>query len=155
MRVVTISYDSRNTIFKFYKIGRRCGVYDRANPTPWGKYLFLFPCPCGRSCVALWLRFLFRWCVGVVPCLVSVRCGAFCDVVIFHAQIKKTASVATGGKNKRECIMYDDMIPCYYYNMVWYINLFQFWTSVLYKTHDKLFFVLRFISASVARFPIS
>ena len=104
------SYDSRNTIFKFYKIGRRCGVYDRANPTPWGKYLFLFPCPCGRSCVALWLRFFFRWYVSM-PCHASACLWAFYDVVISHAQIKKTASVATGGKNKRECIMYDDMIP--------------------------------------------
>lgn len=86
---------------------------DRAMPPTLGSTFSVYAIPSlppGASCVALWLRFFFRWCVGM-PCFVSVRCGAFCDVVIFHAQIKKTASVATGGKNKRECIMYDDMIP--------------------------------------------
>ena len=156
MRVLVFSCDRWILSFKFCNRQTQCGVYDRAKPPLSGSTFSVYAIPSlppGASYVALWLHFFFRWCVGV-PCFVSVRCGAFCDVVISHAQIKKTASVATGGKNKRVMYVkwYDTLS---YYTMPCVINLFQLWTSVLYKTHDKLFFVLRFISASVARFPIS
>ena len=141
-----------------FVIGRPSAGYTTVQSPPCQEVPFLFTlshlCRLGRPTLPCGCVLFGCWYVGM-SCYVSACLLAFYDVVIFHAQIKKDRQcAATGGKNKRVMYVkrYDTLS---YYTMPCVINLFQLWTSVLYKTHDKLFFVLRFISASVARFPIS
>ena len=157
MRVLMVSYDRWILSFKFCNRQTQCGVYDRAMPPLSGSTFSVYAIPSlppGASYVALRLRSVCRLvCWYALPCF-RLSVGVLWRCFFLFTNKKDRQRAATGGKSKRVMYVkwYDTLS---YYTMPCVINLFQLWTSVLYKTHDKLFFVLRFISASVARFPIS